>query len=277
MKEEKPIISFGVVADLQYCNAPPLNNRFFRNSIEKLQKAIAGLNDESLDFVINLGDIIDTDWESFDEILPLFNEFKVTVYHVLGNHDYEVPDDKKEQVHLKIGTEKYYDFCIKDWRFIVLDGNEISTFANLPGSSGYIQAEQWLREGEEQGKNNANFWNGGIGKAQIDWLESRLNVAAQSAEKVIVFCHYPVYPPARYNLLNQEEVLMLIKNYKGVKLWINGHNHDGNYGLFGDIHFLNVKGMVEGEHDLAWSVVHIYENTIEIAGFGNEVSATLSI
>jgi manganese-dependent ADP-ribose/CDP-alcohol diphosphatase len=277
MKNDQKVLSFGVVADLQYCDALPLKKRYFRNSIEKLKKAIEGLNDEGLDFVINLGDIIDMDWESFDGILPFFSEFKVPVYHVLGNHDYEVADDKKGQVHLKIGTEKYYDFSIKGWRFIVLDGNEISIFANLPGSSGYIQAEQWLREGEEQGKINANFWNGGIGKAQIDWLESRLNVAARREEKVIIFCHYPIYPPDRHNLLNQEEVLMLLKNYKGVKIWINGHNHDGNYGLFADIHFLNVNGMVEGEHDLAWSVVHIYENTIEVAGFGNEVSATLSI
>jgi hypothetical protein len=30
---------------------------------------------------------------------------------------------------------------------------------------------------------------------------------------------------------------------------MNGHNHEGNFGLFEDIHFVNVKGMVEGEHD----------------------------
>ena len=50
-----------------------------------------------------------------------------------------------------------------------------------------------------------------------------------------------------------------------------------NYGLFEDIHFMNVKGMVEGENDLAWSVVHIFENRIEITGLGNEISARLIV
>jgi manganese-dependent ADP-ribose/CDP-alcohol diphosphatase len=277
MRNDRPILSFGIVADLQFCDAPPFKNRFFRHSIEKLKISIADLNKRSLDFIVNLGDMIDKDWESFDEILPSFSQFKAPVFHVLGNHDYEVADDKKAQMHLRIGTEKYYDFSMKGWRFVVLNGNEISTFANLPGSAEFIEAERLLHKGEEQGKINANFWNGGIGKVQMEWLDARLKLAAQSKESTIVFCHYPLYPPDRHNLLNQEDVLMLLKNYKGVKMWINGHNHDGNYGLFGDIHFLNVKGMVEGEHDLAWSVVHIYKNTIEIAGFGNEVSARFSV
>lgn len=277
MKSNQPILSFGIVADLQYCDAPPLKNRYFRNSIKKLKVSIADLNTRTLDFVVNLGDVIDKDWESFGDILPLFSQFKAPVFHVLGNHDYEVADGKKALVHLRIGTEKYYSFSVKNWQFIVLDGNEISTFANLPESSENAQAEGWLRSLEEEAQIHANFWNGGIGKTQLYWLKSCLTQAAEGDMKTIIFCHYPLYPPDRHNLLNQEEVLMLIKNYKGVKMWINGHNHDGNYGLFADIHFLNVKGMVEGEHDLTWSVVHIYENTIEVAGFGNEVSATLSI
>jgi manganese-dependent ADP-ribose/CDP-alcohol diphosphatase len=277
MKKDKPMVSFGVVADLQYCDASPFKNRYYKNAPAKLRNAIAVLNNEELDFVMNLGDMIDQNWESYDGILPLFSEFKAPVYHVLGNHDYEVAYDKKSQVPSRIGTERYYDFSINGCRFIVLDGNEISTFANLPGSSEYTQAERWLRTMEEEALIQANFWNGGIGKTQMAWLESQLQQAAENDEKSIIFCHYPLYPPDRHNILNQAEVLMLIKNYKGVKMWINGHNHDGNYGLFGDIHFLNVKGMVEGEYDLTWSVVHIYESTIEIVGFGNEVSATLSI
>ena len=277
MKKDKPMVSFGVVADLQYCDASPFKNRYYKNAPAKLRKVITALNKEKLDFVVNLGDMIDQNWESFDGILPLFSEFKTPVYHVLGNHDYEVAYDKKSQVPSRIDTERYYDFTINGCRFIVLDANEISTFANLPGSSEYTQAERWLRTMEEEALIQANFWNGGIGKTQMAWLESQLQQAAQNDEKSIIFCHYPLYPPDRHNILNQAEVLMLIKNYKGVKMWINGHNHDGNYGFFGDIHFLNVKGMVEGEYDLTWSVVHIYESTIEIVGFGNEVSATLSI
>ena len=45
------LVSFGIVADLQYCDAPPFKNRFFRNSTHKLKSAIAEFNKNDLDFV----------------------------------------------------------------------------------------------------------------------------------------------------------------------------------------------------------------------------------
>ena len=59
-------------------------------------------------------------------------------------------------------------------------------------------------------------------------------------------------------------------------MWINGHNHKGNYGLFEGIHFVNVKGMVEGEYDVACSIFELFENEIRIKGYGNEISARLT-
>ncbi len=274
---EKPLVSFGIVADLQYCDAPPFKNRCYQNSIQKLEKAIESLNHQELDFVVNLGDIIDRDWQSFDKILPYFDKFNAPVHHVLGNHDYEVENDKKAQVHERIGCKRYDHFHVKNWRFIILDGNEISTFANLPESENYTRAEKLLEQLELEEKANANFWNGGIGQEQIDWLESVLNNATEKEELIIVFCHYPIFPPDKHNLLSTEDILTLLKNYKGVKMWINGHNHKGNYGLFEGIHFVNVRGMVEGEYDVAWSIVDLYENEIMINGFGNEISARLTI
>jgi predicted phosphodiesterase len=268
-------ISFGVIADLQHADAEPFKNRYYRKSIEKLDKTINQLNRQDLDFVINLGDTIDKGWLSFDQILPYFRRIKAPVYHVLGNHDYEVSDDIKSSVPSKIGTENYYEFSLVDWRFIVLDGNEVSTFANLPKSENYKLAQIWLEQMESDEKVNANFWNGGIGKTQLRWLETVLVDASAKGEKILIFCHYPVFPPDKHNLLNNEELLTLLKNYKGVKMWINGHNHKGNYGLFEDIHFVNVKGMVEGENELAWSVFDLYENEIRITGFGHEISARL--
>ena len=130
-QQTRSLVSFGIVADLQYCDAPPFKNRFFRNSTHKLKSAIAEFNKNDLDFVINLGDLIDRDWASFNEILPFFAQLNTPVHHVLGNHDYEVEPQYKKRIHKKLGIEKYYDFSIENWRFIILDGNELSTFANL--------------------------------------------------------------------------------------------------------------------------------------------------
>jgi predicted phosphodiesterase len=267
-----PKLSIGIVADLQYCDTDPEMNRYFRNAPQKLSQVAEVLNKHKPNFVVNLGDTIDHDWQSFDGIMPLFQKFESRIYHVLGNHDYEVKDQYKPLVHEKLETEKYYSFSDKGWRFVVLDGNEISTFANLKGSNNYELAEQWL--GRE--KINSNFWNGGIGSDQLVWLEQQLREADESKENVIIFCHFPVYPEHRHNLLNDRELLSLLENHHCVKAWINGHNHDGNYDQVHNIHFLNVKGIVDFEFELAFCLLRIYDHHLEIEGFGNEISARLT-
>jgi len=268
-----PEISFGVLADLQYCDADHFKDRHFRNSKHKLARIIEDFNNQKLDFIINLGDTIDRDWISYNEILPLFKEFQSPVYHVLGNHDYEVEDYRKSQVPESIGTDKYYDFSIGNWRFIVLDGNEISTYANLAGSENYVKAEKLLTEQNV----NSNFWNGGIGNEQLIWLKEKLQKAGKNHEKVVLFCHFPLYPVDRHNLLNDFELLDIIHQHSCVKAWFNGHNHHGNYGMLHDTHFVNVKGIVETETATAYSIVHLHNDHLEIHGKGDEISARLII
>ncbi len=275
LQTQNSTISFGMIADLQYCDAPQFKDRFFRNAPDKLRKAILKFNKSTLDFVVNLGDSIDQEWRSFDGILPIFETVHGSVYHVLGNHDYEVADQYKPQVHVRMGIEKYYDFPIGNWRFIVLDGNEISTFANAKGTKNYQRAEEVLLEMEQQQKINAQFWNGGIGERQIAWLVRILGKASKNHENVILFCHYPIFPADKHNLHNDNEMLTLLSKYNCVKAWFNGHNHDGNYGQWNNIHFVNMKGMVETADELAFSIITLTDHCISIHGFGVEISANL--
>lgn len=270
---EQPIRSIGIIADLQYCDAEPEHNRFFRFAPTKLSQSLTELNSYDLDFIVNLGDTIDHDWKSFDGIMPHFKNAKAPVFHVLGNHDYEIEDEYKSQVHEKLGIPRYYYKSMNKWRFIFLDGNEISTYANIKGSSNYYKAEDYLG----LNKINSNFWNGGIGIEQIEWLKENLRKAEKADEKVIIFCHFPIYPSHRHNLLNDDELLHVIENFAAVKAWICGHNHDGNYGMYRDIHFINMKGMVDTEQQLAFGILNLSDDYIVMQGFGNEVSARLNI
>jgi 3',5'-cyclic AMP phosphodiesterase CpdA len=275
MRPDSDKITFAVVSDLQYATLPPVKNRYFANSVNKLRKAITAMNRLSPDFLVNLGDTIDRGFENFHEILPLFSQVEMPVYHVLGNHDYEVENAMKSHVQDALGIAKYYHFSIRKWRFIVLDGNEISTFANLPGSPNYCASEILLQNMEEEHSINAHFWNGGISELQLRWLESTLQEATINKEKAVIFCHYPLFPPDKHNLLNASEVMKIITKYPCMKAWFCGHNHHGNYGMHSDIHFINVKGMVEGEFDNAWSIVSLDDHCISMEGYGNEISAQL--
>ncbi len=104
-------LTFGLTADVHYCDYEPAGIRHYRQSIQKLSECVDDLNNRDLPFVIHLGDVINRDIESFAAILPLFNRFRPPLYHVLGNHDYGIEDAYKETVHELLGlTSKYYDF-----------------------------------------------------------------------------------------------------------------------------------------------------------------------
>ena len=125
----EPLFRFGAVADCQYCRATSLVRKY-NQSPKKLTACVAQYNKMNLAFVVHLGDFIDRDFESFDVVSPIFAKLKAPRYHVLGNHDFSVADDKKALVPKRMGLKsRYYNFAHKGWRFIVIDGNDLSTYA----------------------------------------------------------------------------------------------------------------------------------------------------
>ena len=60
-------------------------------------------------------------------------------------------------------------------------------------------------------------------------------------------------------------------------MYLNGHNHAGNYVFQNGIHFVNMKGMVETETENSFSVVTFSNEKIEIEGFGREESRSISL
>jgi len=263
--------SFGAIADCQYCQAPGRGIRKYSASKEKLKQCVEHFNRENLSFVIHLGDFIDRNFSSFDEILPIYNSLNAPGYHVLGNHDFEVADDYKDQVPQKLGMpSKYYDFKIRNWRFICLDGNDLSFIAYPKGSERYQKSEAYYREK----KIRSPKWNGGVGEEQLNWLRKTLERAEDSEEKVALFCHFPVYPADPHNLWNAKEVIALLEEFSCVKAYINGHNHKGKYGIKNGIHYLTCKGMVD-TNETAYSIIRVYPWHLKIEGYGRESNRTL--
>jgi hypothetical protein len=65
-QDQKPLFSFGLIADIQYCDCDPVGTRFYRSSIDKLLEAVISLKIDSPAFVINLGDMIEKDFTSYN-------------------------------------------------------------------------------------------------------------------------------------------------------------------------------------------------------------------
>ena len=267
-----PLFSFGVIADAQYCECDPAIGRYYRNSTDKLADALQTLNQHDLAFILDLGDLIDRDFSSFDTVLKVYEQSNFQVYRTLGNHDFSVADGQKSEVANRLGLDQaaYYDFVYLGWRFIVLNGNEVSTFAHPSGSEEARAAAEKLEALEKRGAVNARPWNGGISQQQLSWLESKLEAAKQEKQKVIVANHFPVYPENSHNLWNDSELVDLLIRYPQVVAYFNGHNHAGNYGQKEHIHFLNFKGMVETEDENSFARVEVFTDRLEVKGHGRE-------
>ncbi|MEZ4774246.1 MAG: metallophosphoesterase [Bacteroidia bacterium] len=268
---EKPLFSFGVIADVQYCDCDTKGSRFYRLSPAKLDSSVAVLATKELSFVVHLGDVIDRDYRSFDTILPIFDRLDTPVYFVLGNHEFSVDDGEKEKVPGRLGLEKrYYDYTVQNWRFIVTDGNEESVYAWPGGSKQQKTAAHIYESVKANGKPQAQEWNGGIGKKQFRWIEKTLKDAEKKNQYVVLFSHFPIYPSEAHNLWNDNEVKTLLESSKGVVAWMSGHNHAGGYTVSNGIHYLIFHGMVETESTTAWAVVDVYKDRLMVKGEGRE-------
>ncbi len=192
---------------------------------------------------------------------------------MLGNHDFAVADDKKLLVPARLGMPaRYYSFEQGGWTFVVLDGNDLSSYA-WPAASAETAASMALHSEKYPA---APLWDGGLGEAQLRWLDKTLAAADAAGGKVMIFCHFPVYPENQHDLWNAPDVVALLETHPSVKVWLNGHNHDGNYGEKDGIHYLNLRGMLDTP-ETSYAVVDFYDDRIVVHGIGREQDFTLPL
>lgn len=264
--QNAPLLRFGLMADIQYCDCDTKGSRHYRRSLDKLEAAIDDFNAHQVEFVLNLGDLVDRNYEDLDAVIGQQRLSKARIYNVLGNHDYDgVARNKK--LYQKLGLHHdYYSFEEKGWRFIVLNTNEIASYANVKGRKEKELSKLHLNI-KRRDRNNDQEWNGGISQRQMKWLEKLLRRSQKSGEKVLIFSHHPLYPAEIHAALNDAEILETISPYAGIiKALISGHNHAGAYAVYQDIPCITLEGMVETAAENAYVIAEIYPDKMLLNG-----------
>lgn len=277
---ETPILRFGIVADPQYADIPPHEamNRHYAQSLAKLADAITVFNAADLDFVMTLGDIIDRDWDSFDDILPVYDALRHKALFLLGNHDFAVAPEHLGAVSERLGMPaRYYDFAIGTWRFVVLDGSDVSTFSAPSDDPRTTLAVERLEALVADGAINAQTWNGSLSDEQFAWLKQVMENAEADGETILVLGHYPVFPPNSHNMWDSQQIIDLLTGFACFRGYFCGHNHVGNFGEVDGRPFVTFKGMVDTPDENTFAVVAIFQDRIEIEGFGREESRVIRL
>jgi hypothetical protein len=268
---EEPVFSFAVLTDIQYGDQPDAGKREYRRSLGKLREAVDALNRRGgLAFAIQLGDLIDSRAADMDTILPLWRSLGTRTYNVAGNHDFAMPRAELLS-RLDVGPG-YYGFARAGWRFLVLDGMDLS----VRNPEGLALFER-LKAASAP---NAQDWNGGIGAAQLEWLRAELARAAEAHERAIVFCHFPVLAESStpaHLLWNHEAVRRIFAASPAAAAWFNGHDHAGGYALRDGIHYVTFPGMVESGAKTSYTVVRVFPRRLELEGTGTAPSRTLKL
>lgn len=259
---DKPVLRFGMISDVHYADREPAGDRFYRQSLGKMKEAIDRLNQEKVDFVIELGDFKDQDVTP-DEARTLtylaaiekaFQKFNGPTYHVLGNHDMD--SLSKQQFLARVEntdiskTASYYSFNKNGLHFIVLDGN-------------------FTKDGNSYDHGNFSWDEASIPKYELEWLKNDLK---QNQLPAIVFIHQMLDESknVKQAVQNAPEVRQILEQSGKVMCVLQGHVHEERYNLINGIHYYSVNAMIDGDgpENSAYMVVDIYKDgSLKIDGF----------
>lgn len=263
-------LRFGIVTDSHYADTAPRDNRFYRESMDKMTECIELMNDRKVNFLIELGDFKDQDSEPSEEktiaylraIEKNFQQFKGPTYHVLGNHDVDSISKEQFQENIKNTNIKspfcYYSYDFKGIHFIVLDAN-FRTDGTVYDHGNFTSVDTYIPETE------------------LNWLTQNL---ADTTLPSIVFCHQQLGGRGGTYVKNAEEVRDILQDSGKVLAVFDGHEHRGGYRLIEGIHYYTLKGMIEGAgpENNSYAIVEILnDNSIVVTGYRKAVSKEFAV
>ena len=268
---EEPVVRFGIVTDIHYADhdadkAPlgVVGRRYYRESLRKLDEAVAVFNTRGLDFVIELGDFKDDSGgrdptlAHLDRIEASFARFNGPRYHVAGNHDFDciTADEFFSRIPNAGVASKtgYYSFEKGGVKFIVLNACFDSKMRP------YSCCNPW---------DDAN-----VPGEELAWFEKELGSANG---KVIVFCHQRLEDSAepQHLIKNAEAVRSLMEKSGKVCGVITGHQHRGGMRMLNGIPYYSLRALVcdSGEGANSFAEVAVYPSgNFTVMGWRNAVS-----
>ncbi|MDR0869244.1 MAG: metallophosphoesterase [Planctomycetaceae bacterium] len=229
---EKLILRIGLLTDIHYADKEHNGTRYYRESPEKIVAAAAEFGKQRIDFLVELGDLIDAVYEpetnkkhlrTIDAELQKISDKR---YYVFGNHDLERLT--KDEFLREVGQEKsYFSFDRNGYHFVILDAC-------------------FRQDGTEYSRDNPYQWTDTkLPDVELDWLEADLAVTKLPS---VIFLHQRLDVENREPIAvkNSDIVRQLLEKSGKVRLVLQGHEHWGGYKEIGEIPYCTLSAVIEG-------------------------------
>ncbi|WP_395143375.1 metallophosphoesterase family protein [Armatimonas sp.] len=257
MNEAKLLLTVGLVTDVHYADAFPRANRYYQESLTKLEEAACVLREEKVDIAVELGDLIDArrkpdlvqEREYLKRINMVFTAMAPERHYVFGNHC--VTTLKKREFLEIVGQKRsYYSLKRKGVHLIFLDAC-------------------FRSDGVAYGEEPFEWSDTEIPPAQRQWLKTTLKKASGP---VVIFVHQRLDTPPgnHYTIKSASEVRQILEQSKKVSAVFMGHSHGNDQTMINGIPYLTLAAMVEGSgpESSGYSALSIFaDGSVELKGF----------
>jgi predicted phosphodiesterase len=262
-------VRFGIVTDCHYADADTVGTRYYRHSLDKLGECVKAMNEQQVDFLVELGDFKDQNSPPSEQktlsylqtVEGVFCKFDGPAYHALGNHDFDSLSKAQFLANIEntgIETDRsYYSFDFNSLHFVVLDAN-------------------YKSDGADYDHGNFDWTDANIPPAELQWLRRDL---AATPGPVIALVHQLLDGAGSHYVKNAAEVRQILEQSGKVLAVFQGHRHDGGYSRIEGIHYYTLKAVVEGPgpENNSYAIVKVRPNmSITVTGYRKAVGKQLA-
>ncbi len=251
--EDKRRLRVGLITDLHHADKPSAGTRHYRETLGKLAEAATQFEKDKVNFVVELGDLIDaadsveTEQRYLKTINREFSAISKDRHYVLGNHCVDTLT-KAEFLDGVEQMQSYYSFDRGDFHFVVLDAC-------------------FRSDGEPYGRKNSKWNDANIPPAEVEWLQADLK---STSKKTVVFAHQRLDVSNDHGVKNCPDVRKVFEESGKVLAVFQGHSHQNDLKEIGGIHYCTLVAMVEGAgaENNGYSIMDITKDgTIRLTGF----------
>lgn len=254
-------VRFGLVTDVHHANKESTKTRFYRSAKGRLEGAVREFAARKLDFVISLGDLIDSastvegEKGHLAEINSVLKRLACPRHYVLGNHCvYNLT--KAEYLAGVEREQSYYAFDRGGVRFLVLDGC-------------------FRKDGVDYGRQNYDWRDTVIPEKEIAWLGAELT---RGRGPVVVFVHQRLDRVDDVGIKNSAVVREMLEKSGRVQVVFQGHSHANDRSDINGIPYLTMAAIIEQPDPAggAHAVVEIGRGRMRVEGFVRQAPYEIS-